>query len=170
MPAAGCIARRTSERRGRTRSRGTRRPRALAGGRGRGPARAFGAADLAAVLATGRSVESDEVALERGPLDAVIAGLLVMAGMRRSELSALRWADVADAAEGDGSSGPPLRRSPRLGAPPRAGRRRWPPRSRRPRPTSSRRGSAVQMTAQEKEAVSERMKASWAERRKNAAK
>ena len=40
--------------------------------------------------------------LERGRLDAVIAGLLFMAGMRRSDVSALRWADVADAADGDG--------------------------------------------------------------------
>ena len=40
--------------------------------------------------------------LERGRLDAVIAGLLFMAGMRRSEVSARRWADVADAADGDG--------------------------------------------------------------------
>ena len=39
---------------------------------------------------------------ERGRLDAVIAGLLFMAGMRRSEVSALRWADVAAAAAGDG--------------------------------------------------------------------
>ena len=31
-----------------------------------------------------------------------LAGLLFMAGMRRSEVSALRWADVADAADGDG--------------------------------------------------------------------
>ena len=51
---------------------------------------------------TGRGVESDPVARERGRLDAVIAGLLFMAGMRRSEVSALRWADVADAADGDG--------------------------------------------------------------------
>ena len=50
----------------------------------------------------GRGVESDPVALERGRLDAVIAGLLFMAGMRRSEVSALRWADVGDAADGDG--------------------------------------------------------------------
>ena len=41
----------------------------------------------------GVDVESDEVALERGRLDAVIAGLLFMAGMRRSAVSALRWAD-----------------------------------------------------------------------------
>ena len=83
--------------------------RRTAGDRGRGQARPFGAADLAAVLATcqrprrrGRGVESDPVALERGRLDAVIAGLLFMAGMRRSEVSALHWADVADAADGDG--------------------------------------------------------------------
>ena len=83
--------------------------RRTAGDRGRGQARPFGAADLVAVLATchrprrrGRGVESDQVALERGRLDAVIAGLLFMAGMRRSEVSALRWADVAAAADGDG--------------------------------------------------------------------
>ncbi len=83
--------------------------RRTASDRGRGETRGFGAADLAAVLATchrtrrrGRGVESDPVARERGRLDAVIAGLLFMAGMRRSEVSALRWADVADAADGDG--------------------------------------------------------------------
>ena len=83
--------------------------RRTAGDRGRGQARPFGAADLAAVLATchrprrrGRGVESDQVARERGRLDAVIAGLLFMAGMRRSEVSALHWADVDDAADGDG--------------------------------------------------------------------
>ena len=70
--------------------------RTAGGDRGRGQARPFGVSDLAAVLATchrprrrGRGVESDEVALERGRLDAVIAGLLFMAGMRRSEVSAL---------------------------------------------------------------------------------
>ena len=83
--------------------------RRTAGGRGRGQARPFVAADLAAVLATchrprrrGRGVESDDVALKRGQLDAVIAGLLFMAGMRRSEVSALLWGDVAEAASGDG--------------------------------------------------------------------
>ena len=83
--------------------------RRTGGDRGRGQARPFGAADLAAVLATchrprrrGRGVESDPVARERGRLDAVIAGLLFMAGMRRSEVSALHWADVAAAADGDG--------------------------------------------------------------------
>ena len=50
----------------------------------------------------GRGTESEEVAAERGRVDAVIAGLLFMAGMRRSEVSALRWADVADSTDGDG--------------------------------------------------------------------
>ncbi|MCY4505571.1 MAG: hypothetical protein OXG35_01220, partial [Acidobacteria bacterium] len=81
--------------------------RRTAGSRGRGPARPFGAADLAAVLATCRQPrrrgrESEDVALERGRLDAVITGLLFMAGMRRSEGSALPWADVDDVADGDG--------------------------------------------------------------------
>ena len=77
--------------------------RRTASDRGRGQARPFGLSDLAAVLATchrprrrGRGVESDQVALERGRVDAVIAGLLFMAGMRRSEVSALCWADVVD--------------------------------------------------------------------------
>ena len=94
---------------------GERTARVLAGyrrtasDRGRGQARPFSAADLAAVLATchrprrrGRGVESDPVAAARGRLDAVIAGLLFMAGMRRSEVAALRWADVADAGDADG--------------------------------------------------------------------
>ena len=83
--------------------------RRTAGDRGRGQARPFGVSDLAAVLATchrprrrGRGVEGDQVALERGRGDAVIAGLLFMAGMRRSEVSALRWADVVDSTDGDG--------------------------------------------------------------------
>ena len=83
--------------------------RRTAGDRGRGQARPFGASDLAAVLATchrprrrGRGVESEEVALERGRVDAVIAGLLFMAGMRRSEVSALRWSDVIESTDGDG--------------------------------------------------------------------
>ena len=32
----------------------------------------------------------------------MIAGLLFMAGMRRSEVSALRWADVVDSTDGAG--------------------------------------------------------------------
>ena len=42
------------------------------------------------------------MAVARGRLDAVIAGLLFMGGMRRSEVSALRWADVAAAGDADG--------------------------------------------------------------------
>ena len=83
--------------------------RRTAGDRGRGQARPFGVSDLAAVLATchrprrrGRGIESEETAIERGQVDAVIAGLLFMAGMRRSEVSALRWADVVDTTDGDG--------------------------------------------------------------------
>ena len=83
--------------------------RRTAGDRARGQARPFSAADLAAVLATchrprrrGRGVESDQVAAARGRLDAVIAGLLFMGGLRRSEVAALRWADVEDAGDADG--------------------------------------------------------------------
>ena len=50
----------------------------------------------------GRGVESDQVALKRGRIDAVIAGMLFMAGMRRSEVSALCWADVVESTDGDG--------------------------------------------------------------------
>ena len=94
---------------------GERTARVLAGyrrtaaDRGRGQVGRFSASDLAAVLATchrsrrrGRGIESDEMAAERGRVDAVIAGLLFMAGMRRSEVSALRWSDVVDATDGDG--------------------------------------------------------------------
>ena len=42
------------------------------------------------------------MAAARGRLDAVIAGLLFMGGMRRSEVVALRWADVEEAGDGDG--------------------------------------------------------------------
>ena len=76
---------------------GERTARVLAGyrrtasDRGRGQARPFGVSDLAAVVATchrprrrGRGGESEVVALERGRVDAVIAGLLFMAGMRRT--------------------------------------------------------------------------------------
>ena len=110
--AAACLRARLA---GEPSPAGERTARVLAGyrrtaaDRGRGQARPFGAADLAAVLATchhprrrGRGGESDQVALDRGRVDAVIAGLLFMAGMRRSELSALRWADVAAAPDGDG--------------------------------------------------------------------
>ena len=83
--------------------------RRIVGDRGRGQAGPFSASDLAAVLATchrsrrrGRGIESDKVAAERGRVDAVIAGLLFMAGMRRSEVAARRWSDVVNATDGDG--------------------------------------------------------------------
>ena len=41
-------------------------------------------------------------AQRRGRTDAVIAGLLFMGGLRRSEVSALEWRDVSDASDGDG--------------------------------------------------------------------
>ena len=40
------------------------------------------------------------MAAARGRLDGVIAGLLFMGGLRRSEVFALRWADVEDAGDG----------------------------------------------------------------------
>ena len=59
-------------------------------GRAGGQARPFGAVDVAAVVATchrsrwrERGIESDEVALERGRVDTVIAELFLMAGKRR---------------------------------------------------------------------------------------
>ena len=95
--------------------RGPQTDRVLAGfrrdgaDRGRGQAAPLRADGLAAILATadrprtdGRGVESHTTAHRRGRLDAVIAGLLFMGGLRRSEVAALRWADVTDARDGDG--------------------------------------------------------------------
>ena len=83
--------------------------RRTAADRGRGQAAPLSADGLAAILATaarprtdGRGVESHTTAQRRGRLDAVIAGLLFMGGLRRSEVAALRWADVTDASDGDG--------------------------------------------------------------------
>ena len=94
---------------------GERTARVLAGfrrtaaDRGRGQAAPLSADGLAAILATaerprtdGRGVESHTTAQRRGRTDAVIAGLLFMGGLRRSEVSALEWRDVADASDGDG--------------------------------------------------------------------
>ena len=85
---------------------GYRRP---AADRGRGQAAPLRADGLAAILATaarprtdGRGVESPTTAHRRGRLDAVIASLLFMGGLRRSEVSALEWRDVSDARDGDG--------------------------------------------------------------------
>ena len=83
--------------------------RRTAADRGRGQAAPLTADGLAAILATaerprtdGRGVESHTTAQRRGRLDAVIASLLFMGGLRRSEVAALRWADVTDASDGDG--------------------------------------------------------------------
>ena len=83
--------------------------RRTAADRGRGQAAPLRADGLAAILATadrprtdGRGVESPTTAHRRGRLDAVIASLLFMGGLRRSEVAALRWADVTDATDGDG--------------------------------------------------------------------
>ena len=80
----------------------------MAADRGRGQAAPLSADGLAAILATaerprtdGRGVESHTTAQRRGRTDAVIAGLLFMGGLRRSEVSALEWRDVADASDGD---------------------------------------------------------------------
>ena len=82
---------------------------AVAADRGRGQAVPLRADGLAAILATaerprtdGRGVESHTTAHRRGRTDAVIASLLFMGGLRRSEVAAVRWADVADASDGDG--------------------------------------------------------------------
>ena len=82
---------------------------ASAADRGRGQAAPLRADGLAAILATaarprtdGRGVESHTTAQRRGRLDAVIAGLLFMGGLRRSEVAAVRWADVTDTRDGDG--------------------------------------------------------------------
>ena len=83
--------------------------RRTAADRGRGQAAPLRADGLAAILATadrprtdGRGVESPTTAQRRGRLDAVIASLLFMGGLRRSEVSALEWRDVTDASDGDG--------------------------------------------------------------------
>ena len=83
--------------------------RRTAADRGRGQAAPLSADGLAAILATaerprtdGRGVEAHTTAQRRGRTDAVIAGLLFMGGLRRSEVSALEWRDVADASDGDG--------------------------------------------------------------------
>ena len=83
--------------------------RRTAADRGRGQAAPLRADGLAAILATaarprtdGRGVESPTTAHRRGRRDAVIASLLFMGGLRRSEVSALEWRDVSDARDGDG--------------------------------------------------------------------
>ena len=65
---------------------------------GRAPATAA----LAVAADRGRGVESHTTAQRRGRLDAVIAGLLFMGGLRRAEVSALEWRDVQAGNDGDG--------------------------------------------------------------------
>ena len=83
--------------------------RRKATGRGRGQAAPCTADNLAAILATaarprtnGRGTESDETALGRGLEDSAIAALLFQGGLRRSEVAALRWADICAATAGNG--------------------------------------------------------------------
>ena len=83
--------------------------RRTAGGRGRRPGSSVQrrgpggrARHVPPSAAPRRGIESDKVAAARGRPDAVIAGLLCMAGLRRSEVAALRWADMADSGDADG--------------------------------------------------------------------
>ena len=73
----------------------------------RGQVRGLTAEECAAVLATctrprrtGRGLERPETAERRGLVDAAIVALLFHGALRRSEVAALRWADV-DLADGD---------------------------------------------------------------------
>ena len=74
----------------------------------RGQARGLTAEECAAVLATcfrprrtGRGLERLETAELRGLVDAAIVALLFHGALRRSEVAALRWAEVEFAAGGD---------------------------------------------------------------------
>ena len=80
-----------------------------AAGRGRGQADPLTADDVAAIMATaslprrtGRGMESEAAAADRGAADRAIVAVLFQGGLRRSEAAALRWADVQDAADGRG--------------------------------------------------------------------
>ena len=80
-----------------------------AAGRGRGQADPLTADDVAAIMATasiprrtGRGMESEADAADRGATDRAIVAVLFQGGLRRSEAAALRWADVQDAADGRG--------------------------------------------------------------------
>ena len=82
---------------------GARRDRRTAGARGRGQRdRSTWLCSLPAAGRGGAGAGSSPRRSSGGRVDAVIAGLLFMAGMRRSEVSALRWADVVDSTDGDG--------------------------------------------------------------------
>ena len=80
-----------------------------AAGRGRGQAQALTADDCAAIMATayrprrtGRGMETEPAAADRGAVDKAIVAVLFQGGLRRSEAAALRWGDVADASDGHG--------------------------------------------------------------------
>ena len=80
-----------------------------AAGRGRGQADPLTADDVAAIMATasiprrtGRGMESEAAAADRGATDKALVAVLFQGGLRRSEAAALRWADVQDAADGRG--------------------------------------------------------------------
>ena len=82
-----------------------------AAGRGRGQADPLTADDVAAIMATasiprrtGRGMESEAAAADRGATDRAIVAVLFQGGLRRSEAAALRWADVQDAADGRAAS------------------------------------------------------------------
>ena len=69
--------------------------------RGRGQARAVTYDQVIRMQAVaagprrrGRGMESPEVATRRGAEDAALVGLAFQAGLRRSEIAALRWADI----------------------------------------------------------------------------
>lgn len=74
---------------------------------GRGQAQGLTADDVAEMLAaapiprrTGRGMESEAAAGERGVVDRAIVALLFHCGLRRSEAAAVTWGDVADGADG----------------------------------------------------------------------
>ena len=73
--------------------------------RGRGQARAVTYDQVIRMQAVasqprrrGRGIESPDVATRRGAEDAALVGLAFQAGLRRSEIAALQWADVGPAA------------------------------------------------------------------------
>lgn len=47
-----------------------------------------------------RTTETESQALKRGRVDAAICSLLFMAGLRRSEVSSLRWSDIQEGENG----------------------------------------------------------------------
>ena len=84
-----------------------RRAEATAAPARRGPARGLTADECIAVLETctqqrrtGRGLERPETAARRGLVDGAIVGLLFHGALRRSEVAALRWADV-DLSDGE---------------------------------------------------------------------